>query len=75
MDELNYLKTDLNQLDTSNIESDEYDQYSKHIVIRNESEIVAYARIIQDLGQGLLVLNKIGAADKFSKDKKVELAD
>lgn len=74
IDELNYFACDSDLVCGISMESDEYDEYSKHIVIRQGTEIVAYARIIKDLGQGLLVLNKLGISKEFSNVKKVEVS-
>lgn len=74
IDELNYFVCDSDLVCGTSMESDEYDEYSKHIVIREGTEIVAYARIIKDLGQGLLILNKLGLSKEFSNVKKVEVS-
>ena len=74
IDELNYFACDSDLVCGTSMERDEYDEYSKHIVIRKDTEIVAYARIIKDLGQGLLILNKLGISKEFSNVKKVEVS-
>lgn len=73
VEELQYLKNDIN-VHVHGMEFDDYDKYSRHIVLKKDSQIQAYVRIIEDVGQGLLVLNKINRKELFSGFKKVEIS-
>ncbi|GMQ62213.1 GNAT family N-acetyltransferase [Vallitalea maricola] len=76
IEELSYLKAGYNDSNSyySKQEYDIYDEYSRHIILRNNKEIVAYARIIIDKGQGLLILNKIGDQQFLNDSNKVEVS-
>jgi predicted GNAT family N-acyltransferase len=56
------------------MEFDEYEQNSTHIIIKDDSKIVACARVIHDKGKGLLVLNKLNQKDYFPNEAKVEVS-
>ncbi len=56
------------------MEFDEYDVNSIHFMLKKDSEVIAYARIILDDKEGLPVLNKMGISNIFAEQKKVEVS-
>lgn len=73
IEELDYLKPKTENYSIKK-EFDEYDQYAKHIILEDDSEIIACARIVPDSEIGLPVLNKAGYSCMFDSQKKVEVS-
>lgn len=73
--ELNYLSPVM-EFELLRMEFDKYDRYARHIVIKNDAEIIACARIIEDNGMGLPVFGKIDIKGScmFSNQKNAEVS-
>ncbi len=73
VNELAYIKTQY-IYELLKMEFDAYDKNSTHFMIKRDSEVIAYARIIADGEEGLPVLNKVGFSNIFTGKKKVEVS-
>lgn len=73
--ELNYIAPKA-EFDLLKMEFDQYDLHSEHIILINEDDIVACARIIKDSEFGLPIFNKVKLTENnlFLNKKNVEVS-